>query len=71
MAALDPVCISGCLDVGVAMEMGVICWRDSPEIEPLMDRVSEAAGENAELVVLGELECEEGVGRFFGDGADL
>lgn len=37
------------------MEMGVICWRDSPEIEPLIDKVSEAAGENAELAVIGEL----------------
>jgi hypothetical protein len=36
------------------MEMGVICCRDSPEIEPLIDKVSEAAGENAEPAVLGE-----------------
>lgn len=37
------------------MEMGVICCRDSPEMDPLMDMVSEAAGEKAELAVLGEL----------------
>lgn len=55
MAPRAPVGIIGCLAEGVVMEMGVICWRDIPEMEPLMDMVSEAAGEKAELVVLGEL----------------
>lgn len=32
--------------------------------------LSEAAGEKAEPVLLGELEWEDGVGRFFGDVAD-
>jgi hypothetical protein len=37
---------------------------------PLTDKESDAAGEKADPVLLGELECEEGVGRFFGDEAE-
>jgi hypothetical protein len=31
--------------------------------------LSDGAGENPEAVLVGELECDEGVGRLFGDGA--
>lgn len=51
-------------------DMGVICCRDSAVADPLMDMLSEGAGEKVETAV-GELECEEGVGRVLGDEADL
>lgn len=38
-------------------------------MEPRIDMLSEAAGEKAEPVLLGELECDDGVGRFLGDVA--
>lgn len=38
-------------------------------MEPRIDILSEAAGENAEPVLLGELEWEDGVGRFLGEAA--
>jgi hypothetical protein len=34
-----------------------------------MDILSDAAGEKAEPVLLGELECDGGVGLFFGEDA--
>lgn len=38
-------------------------------IEPLIDMLSDAAGEKAEPVLLGELEWDDGVGRFLGEVA--
>lgn len=36
-----------------------------PGIDPRMEMLSEAAGEYPGPVLLGELECDEGVGRLF------
>lgn len=36
-----------------------------------MDMLSEGAGEKVDPAFEGELECDEGGGRLFGEGADL
>lgn len=58
------------LAAAFAPEVG-ICCRGSPATEPRMEMLSEGAGEKAEATLVGEFVCDDGVGRFLGDVADL
>lgn len=40
------------------------------ELGPLIDILSEVAGEKPEPVLVGESECDDGVGLFFGEAAE-
>lgn len=58
------------LAAGFALDVGIGC-RGSPATDPRMEILSDGAGENAEATLVGEFECDDGVGRFLGDVADL
>lgn len=59
------------LATGLALDVGIDC-RGSPVTEPRIETLSDGAGEKAEpTLVVGELECEGGVGRVLGDVAGL
>ena len=65
-----PVCnIGGCRGGCPVAGIWAIGWRETPVMELRREALSEAAGEKAEPVLLGELEWEDGVGRFFGEAA--